>query len=216
MKHFAQDSELNSKLIGLLLRPSWLSGLIAGLGSAGLIVFSIVSSHYNGSNARLQFLNYKAADGGATSQAIGRTLDSNKLISNLPLLLFWMLIGLIVYLFAANVVNLIRETRELNVELASYTNVNRRTVIRDALEKLLIRLVVVAVWVPYILFFFHTLVPYVIALALAASPQLASVVGIEYIVLAFTVLFFGLHMHTLLVRLLLLKPRLFSRALYVD
>ena len=216
MKHFANNSNLDAKLFGILLSPSLLSTFVGGVISIGLVVFSIASSHYRGSSTRLLFLNFNADQSHSSAQAIGRTLDSNKFISNLPLLLFWCLVGFVVYMFAVNIFGVVQRAAELGDELNNFTNLNRGQIIRESLEKLGIRLVVIAVWIPYILLFFHHIIPYVIGLALAASPELTSASGVGYVILAPVVLAISLHVHTVLLRLLVLRPRLFSHALYVD
>ncbi len=218
MKHFANNSNLDARLFGILLSPSLLSAFISIVLSVGLVVFSIVSSHYQGSSTRLLFMKFnadQALQSHNSAQAIGRTLDSNKLISNLPLLLFWCLVGFVVYMFAINIFGVVQRVAELGDELNNFTNMNRGQIIRESLEKLGIRLVVIVVWIPYILLFFHHIVPYVIELALVASSNLASVTGVGYVVLATVVLAISLHVHTVLLRLLVLRPRLFSNALYV-
>jgi hypothetical protein len=215
MKHFANDSNLDTRLFGILLSPSLLSAFVIIVLSIGLVVFSIISSHYKGSSTRLLFLKFNADQSHSSAQAIGRTLDSNKFISNLPLLLFWCLVGFVVYMFAVNIFGAVQRAAELGDELNHFTNMNRGQIVRESLEKLCIRLVVIVVWIPYILLFFHHIVPYVIGLALAASPDLASVTGVGYVVLAPIVLSVSLHVHTVLLRLLVLRPRLFSHALYV-
>jgi flagellar biosynthesis protein FlhB len=218
MKHFANNSNLDARLFGILLSPSLLSAFVSIVLSIGLVAFSIVSSRYKGSSTRLLFLNFNADQSHqshSSAQAIGRTLDSNKFISNLPLLLFWCLVGFVVYMFAVNIFGAVQRAAELGDELNHFTNMNRGQIIRESLEKLGIRLVVIVVWIPYILLFFHHIVPYVIGLALAASPNLASAAGVGYVILAPVVLAVSLHVHTVLLRLLVLRPRLFSHALYV-
>jgi len=214
MKHFANDSDLDATLFGVLISPSWLSGFLSLLASLGIVTFSIVSAHYQGSNAKLQFLKYNAAGHGST-QSIAQTLDRNVFISNLPLLLFWCLVGFVVYMFAANVVSAVQQAAEFRQELDHYANLNRRQMIRYALEKLAIRLAVLVLWVPYILMFFGRIVPYVIASALASSPQVASPSGLSYAILAIVVGFVTIHVHVVLLRLLALRPRLLSNAIYV-
>jgi hypothetical protein len=215
MKHFANDSDMDFQLFGILLSPSWLSGLLTAIASLGLVAFSIISSHYNGSNAQLQFLKFNAGRSHDSTRAIGHTLDKNAIISNLPLMLFWCIVGFIVYMFANNVMVAIQQAAEFRQELDHYANLNRRQLIVHAIEKLGIRLMVLIIWVPYILVFFHVIVPYIIALSLAASPALASPSGISYFILASVVMFVSVHIHVVMLRLLALRPRLLSNAIYV-
>ena len=136
MKHFANNSNLDGRLFGILLRPSFLSAFIGIVLSIGLVAFSIISSHYKGSSTRLLFLKFNADQSHGSAQAIGRTLDSNKFISNLPLLLFWCLVGFVVYMFAVNIFGVVQRAAELGDELNHFTNLNRGQIIRESLEKL--------------------------------------------------------------------------------
>jgi hypothetical protein len=209
MNHFANNSNLDRQLFGILLSPSWLSGFMSAFISIGVVVVTMVSASYSASDTRLQFMKFHLERSQASSGAIGHALDSNKFIGNLPLLLFWCLMGFVVYMFAINVVGAIHQAAELNDELAHFTHLNRRQIIGQAIEKLLIRLIVLAVWIPYIIVFFHHIVPFSVASALAALPIL-------YVVLAVVVLFAALQIHVILLRLLALRPRLFSNAVYTS
>ena len=216
MKHFAHNSNTDEKLFILLLKPSILSAFVSIVAATGLVAATIIGSHYRSSDTRLQLLKYLHSSDGLSIHNAQHALDSNRVISNLPLLLFWILVGFVVYLCAINLYGLLREAADLREELTDNINTGRGAVIREVLEKLAIRIVVLAVSVPYILVFFHRLLPYAVALSLAASSQLTKLQGIEYEVLAFSLVVGGMHVFVILLRLLALRPRLLSRALYVD
>lgn len=216
MKHFAHNSNTDEKLFMLLLRPSLLSAFVGVVSAAGLVAATIIGSHYRSSDTRLQLLKYLHSSDGLSIQNAQHALDSNRVISNLPLLLFWILVGFVVYLCAINLYGLLREAADLRKELTGNVNNGRAVVIKEVLERLAIRIVVLAVTVPYILVFFHRVVPYAVALSLAASNQLTKLQGTEYVFLALLLIVGGLHVFVILLRLLALRPRLLSRALYVD
>lgn len=215
MKKFISNSSLDAKLFDILLSPSSLSGFLAGIAAIGFVAFVIISANYRGSNTELQVFQYQASQSTIPAQTIGHALDSNNIVSNLPLLLFWALVGFVVYLFAINIVSSVKGAAELKNEIENYTNLNRRQIVLEVLQKLLIRLIVLLVWVPYINLFFHQLVPYVATLGVVASLHLLSVTGVSCTLLALIVLFVGLHVHAILLRLLVLKPRVFG-ATYTD
>ncbi len=215
MKHFAYNSSYDSQLFGILLSPSWLSGLLAIMASGIVVAFAVISSQYKGSDTRLQLLHLHTQTQASTA-SIGHALDRSPFISNLPLLLFWCLVGLVVYMFAVNIVGAIQHAAQFNEELATYANINRRVMIRAAIQKLGIRLIVLVVWIPYILFFFKWMAPYVMRLAIIASVELTTFTGIMYLLTAVILLTIGLHFHTILLRLMLLRPRLFGGALYIS
>lgn len=215
MKHFADDADINLQLIGVLLTPSWLSGFVSVVTSSGLAIFSVALAHYKGSDTQLQFYNYNAQRSHEISQTIGRVLDSNQLISNLPLLVFWCLVGIVVYLFASNVASAFRQAADLRDQLTHFAHISRRSLVRSAGERFGLRLTILLLWIPYLLFFFNQLVPYLIALALSASFELTTVGGIGYLLFAILIGSVGLHLHVVLLRLLILRPRLSSSDIYV-
>ncbi len=216
MKHFAHNSNTDQELFKILLMPSVLSFFVSLALAIGLVAATVFGSHYRSSDTRLQLLKYLHSSNGLSVQNAQHALDSNRLISNLPLLLFWILVGLIVYLCAINLFGLVREAADLRQELTDNVNAGRSSVIREVVEKLAIRIVVLAVTVPYILVFFHRALPYAVALSLAASNQLTKLQGIECIMLALVLIIVCVHVFVILLRLLALRPRLLSRAVYVD
>jgi hypothetical protein len=215
MRHSLNGSNLDKKLFGVLLTPSWLSGVI--VVTAGLVTAAgtILSAHYQDSSLRLDYLTYQAGQSAGNYQAVSSGLQANQYIADLPLFILWGLVGIVAYFFTMNLIAAARGAVGLKQELG-YAHVNRFQLIWTAAQHLLVRLVVLALWVPYILVFFHRLVPYCVASALAGSAQLATPLGVAYVALAAVVMTVALHLHTVLLRLLFLRPRLFSQALYVD
>lgn len=216
MKHLKHGSGHDAKLFGLLLMPSWLSTIIGATISLGIVVYTLVSAHYRGSNAQLTFLNYGKPGLDATTQSVSNRLASNELLANLPLFIFWALVGAVVYMFAINIFTAFKYVAEVTDEIEHYENVNRRQLIRVAVEKLAIRLGVLLVWIPYVLLFFSWVVPYGIAASLAASADFPSFSSGAIATLAVIILFAAIHLHVVLLRLLTLRVRLFSSAVYVD
>ncbi len=203
------------RLFVLLLIPSWLSGIIAVIAGVGVAVGTIVLAHYRGSSVQVDFLRYRSGGTVSDFETVSSGLQANKLIANLPLLMFWGLVGLVVYLFAINIIEVVKNTAQLTEELG-YAHVNRRRLVWDAAKRLLVRLLVIALWVPYILFFFHRLLPYCISNMTLASAKLPSFPGLMHTLLVVVIMVLAIHAHTVLLRLLFLRPRLFSKALYVD
>ncbi len=213
MKHFSHNSSTDARLLDSLLLPSLLSAWVLGLASIGLVAFVPLSLFYKSSALRLQLLDFQTTQAHASIQAVAHKLDSNAFISNLPLFLFWCLVGFIVYMFAVNIYGVAERTAEVLDEFNNYVHINRQQLVRDSLEKLALRASVVILWVPYILLFFHHIIPYVIVLSLAAADNLLSWAGLGSLLLAMVILFLALHVHTLLLRLLMLRTRVFSGTL---
>ena len=214
MKYVPAAANLDRKLFDYLLWPSWLSASICLL--AGLVVGlgTVLFTHFQTSSFRLQLLNAQVS-APTRYQTLTSHILSNSFISNLPLLLFWTLVGLIVYLFVANIFAGIRNTADLKDEL-NYVNADRHELIMNALKHLLIRLLVLVVWIIYIFIFFNHIVPYCVAAALAGSGQLGGLQDGLYILISIVLMALAVHVHVILLRLLLLRPRVFSSAVYVD
>jgi len=215
MKYAPDTAHIDSRLFGVLLTPSWLSSVFAVCCSTVFCVGIIVLTRYQASNLRLDFLDYQAKQIAGTYQTVGGALSQNAFIGNLPLLIFWSLVGAVIYLFAANIFVAINNTAELRNELG-YVNVNRRELLRTAIIHLCVRLVVAGVWVVYALFFFHHVLPYYTALSIAGSAQVGGPQDVGYALLAIIVMSIAIHLHVILLRLFLVRPRIFTRALYVD
>lgn len=199
------------KQFGILLQPSWLSGLAAGTASAAVVIATVVISNYQGSG--LQHELFAAKAGGSTASALGfRTvtdnLAHNSAVSNLPLLLFWAVLGVIVYLFAVHLWGVFGRAEALREELG-YVNAPKQYLLRTALSRLALRLLFLAVWLVYLQLFLKLFLPYALAAAhVAAAGWSAS--NTAYGVLAAAVLSAALHAHVVCARLVLLKLRVFG------
>lgn len=215
MKYAPGGPNIDGKLLRLLGGPSWLSGIVVGVLGVLFCLGIILSTRYQASSVRLDFLNYQAGQIAHLYQNVNNDLLSNTYLSNLPLLIFWGLVGIVVYLFATNMLAAVHGTAELTSEL-HYIHANRRTLLWSAVRRLIIRLAVLGTWFAYILFFLHHVVPYCIAASIVASAELQPLQSLEYAVLAVATMTLALHVHTLLLRLFLLRPRAFSQALYAD
>jgi hypothetical protein len=209
----------DGQIAGLFLLPSWLSGLVAVLSGLGVAVASIIISRFQGSSLQQQLFDYSSArsvtDPSAAYQAVSHGLSSNAVVSDLPLLVFWGLVGLVVYLFATSIVGALQDAAELHNEL-EYVHAKPRQLLLSALLHLVFRVVILLLWLPYILVFFHRVVPYAIAMAHNGAADLISLHGLADSLLAFAVITVTVHIHVVLLRLVLLKPRVLSSALYLD
>lgn len=207
------ETKINHRLLGILLTPSWLSTLIVLTAATGITGGVIAISHFSGSDIQALYSSYQANKAQQGLLESYRTDKLHAIISAAPLMVFWSLIGLVVYLLATNIVGSIKQAGEMKNEL-DYVNIDRTQLLRTAGLHFLVRVIVMAVWLPYIFFFFHHVLPYVITAATVGA--LLTIDNILYIALAIFVMSFALHIHVILLRLLLLRPRIMSRALYVS
>jgi len=203
----------------LLLTPSWLSSVIAVATGLIVVIIVVFMSQYQGSTYQKLVADNKEKQAQVNltdDYANFDEISDNTFLDVAPLLALWGVIGVVVYLFAVNIVNSIKHAAEFEQEL-NYANTSRQELIKTAFLHLAIRVVVGVALILYILVFFHQLLPYSIGAALAASAVgLLSLNGILYLIIAAVSIMVGMHIYTVLLRLLLLKPRIFSKALYLN
>jgi len=200
------------KQIWQVLTPSWLSGLAAATVSLAAVAGTIVITNYEVSGLKQEL--FEAKNTGATVQgfdyqAITSHLAQNQVISNLPLFLFWAALGVVVYLLATSLWGWLANAEELREEM-DYVNAPRQWILRTILIHLAVRLMVVLLWVLYLQVFLKVFVPYVLAAAHVAATNLSSLGGAGYGLLALATGVLALHIHIVLLRLLLLKVRIFG------
>jgi hypothetical protein len=215
MTKLSGSSSIDGRLNVLLLTPSWLSGIIGSLLSTLFCLGIIFSLQYRASSIRVDFLKYQGGQVNHLYQDVSNSLLANNYLSNVPLLFFWGLVGVVVYIFAANIFGAVQGTAELTSEL-NYVHANRHKLLQSAIIRLCFRLLVLGVWWVYTLLFLHQVLPYIVSASIVGSSQLQRWQTTEYTVLAIVVMAVALHVHIVLLRLLLLRPRIFSSVLYID
>lgn len=197
--------------LGVLLKPSWLSGLIAVVVSLVIVVGTVAMIHYNGSSWQLLLSHQQHHTVESNSVAFEQQVTKNVFVSNLPLLVFWAGVGMIVYSFIIALSDVFRNVLELKEEM-HYVHANRKRLLRQAVLHLVLRATFLAVWVACVHYTIHVLLPYIIALAYAGSGDIGWLYNSTYLVGALIISAISLHLHTVLLRLVLLKPRLFGQA----
>lgn|GEM_PF-1266804 len=210
-------SDDNHKLFVILLNPSWLSGLVAAIASLAVMMTTVIALHFPGSSLQLLLDDHKGSAAPSLSTGsltVSNNFSSNQLISDIPLFVLWGCVGLLVYSLIISIANALGGVGELMVEL-NFTHVRRWRLLGQELSRLLIRIVVLVGWVLFTEITIHTILPYVIALTQFASGAVGIVNTVLDTFLAFVVLTVCLHLHVILLRLLMLKPRLFGQTDYV-
>ena len=197
---------------GLLLKPSWLSGLLSLVISLAIVIGAVALLHYNGSSWQLLVTAQQAPPTmvGTNSTTFEGEVNDNVLVSSLPLLVFWGGVGIIVYSFIIAVGDAFRNVLELKEEM-HYVHANRHFLLRQALFHLVLRVIFLVIWMLYVSYTLHFLLPYVIALAYAGSGGFGLLFNCIYLVGAVVIAAISLHLHTVLLRLLFLKPRMFGQ-----
>jgi hypothetical protein len=200
------------KLLGQLLAPSWLSGLLSVIVGLAVVAGTVAALHYNGSN--IQLLQQTQAN---QPHAISKNSDSlndgftaNQFISDIPLLILWAGVGLIAYSLTMQIIKIF--TRAVNLEQEmNYVHTDRHQLLRQTLLRFSLRVLILLTWLLYIRFTIHVLVPYVIALAYAGSGGLGWLADAGYLLGATGLMIIGCHLHAIMLRLILLRPRAFGQ-----
>jgi amino acid transporter len=200
------------KTVDKLLQPSWLSGLIAVL-AAILVTFGvIVAFNFNNSQIQQQLTSWQNTTAPAALTLPGQSPSSdttNSLQDTWPLIGFWMIIGLIAYFAVEAAVRGLSEVAEFRREL-DYVHARRGALIRSAVEAVFIRLLAAILWIIFIEFFFKRVVPYSILASHATASDPISPVSFVYAALSFSLIALSLHLHTIFLRLMAGRVRLFS------
>lgn len=208
----------DKRWLRLLITPSWMSLLVSACCALGLVIGVIFASNYQGTSYQQQVSEIRAQQINAqfsNDDAEFNGLEGNTFMDIAPLLVMWGVIGIVIYFFAVAIVQSLQHAAEFKTELG-YVNASRDEMFRTALLHLGIRIVVAGLWLLFILLFFNQIVPYAVNSVLAASAiGLLSLEGLLYLLLATVSIIVGMYIYTILLRLLFLKPRIFSKALYL-
>jgi hypothetical protein len=193
--------------LAAVITPSILSGVVTGVISVLVTGFAVVASY--GKDGVLQQGLFAANNLSApTYHQITDNLAQNTAASNVPLFIFWAAVGLIVYLFAINIVTAFSSGVLLEEEL-NYVNSQRSKLIHFEIMVALIRAAILVGWLVYVQVFMKLLLPY--ALAAAHAARLNNMLsGLIQVGLAALTLFIGIHLQLVFLRLLLLKTRVFA------
>lgn len=205
-------SQEDKKAIGLLLTPSWLSGLVAIVAGLFICVGTILVFHYNDTTMQKQLIAWQQAQPEkplTTPDQILEADDRPTLSGSWPLIIFWSLTGLVVYLIAAYIVHSIETTKRF-ADSVHYVNSRPETVLVATAERLALRLVSFVLLIGAAYLVWNKVVPYAIMAGRVAALELLSVGGILAAVLSFSVVVIGFHIMTILLRLSLARPRVFS------
>lgn len=205
-RHLA-ESHQHTNPIDALLIPSWLSALLAVVLGAGVVVGAIFLLYYHGSN--LQLLVTQQQESRLSNQVISNSLPANNWISDIPLFVFWAGVGVIAYWFVAALIQALHTVVELRQEL-EYVHVSRHELIRHAFERLAIRTLALIIWFVYLNFSVHHIMPYAIAVGYAGTAATNWLQGAVLILAGILAAAICLHIHTIFVRFIALKPRLFT------
>lgn len=205
-------TEINSKRdLNLLLTPSWLSGLIVVAAGLVLTVGVVLAFSFNNSQIQQQLVGLQNTVSPSLTLP-GQTPPgggNNSLQNTWPLLGFWAVVGLVVYLVVETVAKSVRQAMELRHEM-DYVHARRDLIAKTAAEFVLIRAVAAVILLVLVQLFFKKALPYSITAAHAAASDLRSPGALLDALLAFSLVAVSLHVMVIFLRLSLRRARIFS------
>lgn len=200
--------------LSLLLTPSWLSGLIAVI--AGLVVAGGVIIAFSASNSQVQqqLLVWQQAIPERALTTPDQILEQNDkptLQGSWPLLIFWSLLGLVVYTIATSITKSISNAEAFRESL-DYVHADRHSMVQGVVQRIVIRLAIVGLWALFTLMFFKHVIPYSITAAHASAADVLSPNGIAYALISFLAIALSMHLHAIFLRLSFGKVRVLTSA----
>ena len=207
------------RLLGLLLTPSWLSGLISISCALTITIGVIAITSFKGSGIQQSLFTYQAGQDKQpnltyTYQSVGDSFSTSAIVSDISLFVFWGLVGLACYMLVANVIRAFQEANKVRQEL-DYVHADRKKILRSACLHFGVRIIVILVWGIFIKLTLRVLLPYSIATAHAAALGPLNASNLLWATLSLTVIMLTAHINTVMLRLLFLRARLSSTS-YID
>jgi len=126
------------------------------------------------------------------------------------------LIGFLVYIVLQNISIALGGAKEAVQDIELTHGAERRSVEIEVVERLFIRIIGLVIWAVYWLFFLGALLPFCIVTARLGAGAFDTLLGIGQFGLAIAVLWIGIHLHVVCLRLVMLHPRLFGGQTAMD
>jgi hypothetical protein len=198
------EAKLELRILKHLLQPSYLSATIAVLTTLIAIGSGVVSRLYLSTgwladvlrtvtNSDQQVFSSSTSDGGSPLNAV-------------LLFVFWSCVGLSVYFLVIGLVQAVREVRQLEQEM-TFVHTNRRIILQTFFFRLITRVAGLVLVFVTAAIYLKTILPY--GLTAVAAVEL-SFGGILTIVLATSISLVTIHLLAVLLRIVALRPRLFT------
>lgn len=206
-------ANLQSKTIlsSSVLTPSLSSGLMAVAAGLAVLFGTIVAAKFPNSDFQVLWRESQSHQAQRTLNDVyaeaNQDLDENNWLSDAPLLVLWGGVGVVAYLFTMNLAKIYKEAEELKAEL-EYVRTDKNKLARELVIKTLFRSGMAIILFLFVQFSLRTVLPYAVAAAsVASAPDIAS---LAYGALSFFVIVVSVHVAVILLRLIALRPRLFS------
>jgi hypothetical protein len=202
----------DSRLLKLLLTPSWLSGLVAVVIGLTVSVGVTVAFEAHNSQLQQQLVTWEQTLPQPVLTTPGQAVPQNNsptAQNSWTLLLLWSLVGLLVYGLVTTIAHSIARAEGFRESL-KYVHANPPTMLAATVEHLLLRVIAAVTLVGFATAFLKQIIPYGIAAAQASAGDILSLDGALYVLLSFGLIAVSLHFMTILLRLALGRVRVFS------
>ncbi len=203
---------VDAKLLGIFLRPSWLSGLVSVIVGVAVVSFTVLLTHV-GTTVQQSLIGlhsvYNSSSVGHSVQTVTNNFAQNTVLNNILLFLMWGSIGLLVYSIVQGIASELREAdrllRELEQAPASRSSILHNLLIRGA-----IRLIALICWWLLFRFTFYKLIPHTIGMSHVSAIAPMDTGDWISTILAALGCMVSIHVLTFLLRLIFMRPRLLS------
>lgn len=202
------------RLAALFYGPSLVSGLVVGT-----LAFLILAAA-NFSYLLRSGLLYDAIFGKGTpydliqssrdnAGVINEAVLGNPLFNKVLFFAFWMLVGFMVYALLSSLSQTINET-EQKLKSLRYVHASQAQIKRDIVLRLSLRAIGLISGIVYFWVFIRLILPFCIFATQIGLGNLSSVSGWLYLLLGYAVLLMALHAFVIILRLIVLRPRVYG------
>jgi hypothetical protein len=203
-----------SRLARLLIQPTT-SGLLTafGLSLAIMVISGFAYTTRNG-----LFYDYLFGSGSSvtlietsrsTIAVFNETVFGNTILNKVLFFVFWMVIGLIVYVILSGIGSGV-STAERSIEEARFVHAQKLKMGSELGLKVVLHLIGAGLLIMYGFLFFKVLLPFSVLCARIVAGDLKQPINWFYALLGLLVLTATFYLGTILVRFLFLRPRIFG------
>ncbi len=201
---------------GLLLRPSLLSSTACSLFVAAVLA----SANWSFIHKTIPFYEYffgpeglvtvlQSNQGGGS--AIGHALTSKSAGHNAAILGGALLAGIATYIAIRLILGMIGGISMTLREMQAVDTPAKHQVEHELVKRVSVRMLVVFVWFAYVYIFIKVILPFcILASRVGLDDKNQLIEGIGYVLFAVSLLFVSTHLHVVMARLFLLRPRVFG------
>jgi hypothetical protein len=212
------NNPVDRRLVEVTFSPSWLSLIVAVLVAVGIVAWVILSFELKKTGYEQILVHPRGGGSQSVLTLPGQSYsgsNTNSLQNTWPLIAFWGIIGLFVYILLENVYNVIHSFKEVNDEMY-FMHAKRDLLVKSTIELIVFRLVSVIAWLFFMDYFFKRIIPMAINYSRNSVHAINLSSSILDVVVALVVLLVAMHINTIFLRLALKRPRIFSSSNYLD